>query len=214
MGIIQNEQKAAIHVLLLLYHAKKLNWAEINRSYVNWSMYQINILVHFYKTNTDDLELSSFISLYEFVMEPTGPLCDLITQALDWLELNKYITSVKSPILTDSGTNEVVGVLLKDPLLIEVEKWIELMVTLQSIYGYEQLYRFIYRDPEFRNKLKSNNPKLETGNPQNDTIEFLNEFKTSYDDVLLEIGNTTSISRKEYLIGYFGYVFDQISRGE
>lgn len=208
------EKQAAIHILLLLYHAKRLNWSGINKSYVNWSMYQINILVHFYQDDIEDKNLSSFTDIYEFVMEPTGPLCDLVNQALEWLVVMKYVKSLIEPIISETGINKVRDLLLHDNETKPIERWIDIMITLQSVYGYEQLFRFIYRDPEFKNKLMANNPTLETGNPQNDTVEFLKSFKCMYDEVLRDSGSTKELSKKEYLIGYFRYVFELIKRGE
>lgn len=209
-----DDKKVALHLLLLLFHAKRMNWEEVNKLYVNWSMYLINTLVHFYNKGMDDDDLQELPNLYEFILDSTSPKSDIINRALDILALSKYIQSVDNPNITDKGIDTVNKVLMHDSTLNSIAQWIDIMVSLQSIYGYEQLFRFIYRDPEFKSKLKAQNDVLETSNPLNETILFLNEFKSAYDEILQDNNIPEVVSPKEYLIGYFGYVFDLIKRGE
>lgn len=210
----EEDKKVALHLLLLLFHAKRMNWDEVNKLYINWSMYLINTLVHFYNKGIDDDDLQELPQLYEFILDSTSPKSDIVNRALDILALDKYIQSVEIPIITEKGNEAVTKLLLPDSTMKSIAQWIDIMVSLQSIYGYEQLFRFIYRDPEFKSKLKAQDDVLETSNPLNETILFLNEFKSAYDEVLTNNNISEAISPKEYLIGYFGYVFDLIKRGE
>ncbi len=207
------ETVSALHLLILLYYTKKLGWIEINKKYINWSMYQLIILSHFYSKSLDDPEFVNLIKLYEFVTYSTGPQCNLINEALDRLLLNGYIDDVEKPILTHEGVSVVESKLLKDPLLTSIIEWIDLSVTLQSIYGYTKLFRFIYRDEEFKEKLSSNVSNLDTQNPHNATIKFMGEFKKEYDNQFpSDVGSETTM--KDYLIGYFGYIFETIVLGD
>ena len=209
------EKKAALHILLLLYHAKRLDWQDINKLFLNWSMYQINILWHFYYENGKSSNFDNFMSIYQFIPEPTGPYCDLINGALEWLLNDDYIESMENPELTAEGLNLVKNVLSKDSSLAAINEWIDIMVTLQSMYGYKKLFRFIYRDNEFKQKFDSKDIILETQTPSNATVQFLNDFREAYDNALKEQNNyEIKITKKEYLIGYFGYIFDKIIKGE
>ncbi|GAB1365745.1 hypothetical protein MASR1M36_06160 [Candidatus Cloacimonadaceae bacterium] len=210
----EDDKKVALHLLLLLYHAKRMNWEEVNKLYINWSMYLINILVHFYNQDTGDDDLQELPQLYEFILDSTSPKSDIVNRSLDILALNKYILSVDNPTITEKGIEAVTNLLLPDSTMKSIAQWIDIMVSLQSIYGYEQLFRFIYRDPEFKSKLKALDDVLETSNPLNETVLFLNEFKSAYDEILKTNNIPAVVSPKEYLIGYFGYVFDLIKRGE
>lgn len=196
------------HVLMIIKIARLLGWSEINESMIHWSLYLVHIL-HLFSE-----EKPFYDKVYTFIIEEEnqnvldiGPKCNLITDSIQWLLLNKYISEDNNSYCISDLGNE----LLENPIDQFDYEWIELVINLESMYGESKLLNYIFLDQEFRIKYYSQLTDLEVSNSENETIKFLKEFQNVFDK---NKSPDKELSKKEYLVLYFDYLFSRIIKNE
>lgn len=192
-------------VYLVIKSMKQVGWGTIRETSVNRILYMSAVVYSFRFPEKENM----FQNDYHFFITLSGPEETLIQGALVNLESNEIIEHTEEGYrLVELKESDNFSFL---PRYAEKKAWIEDMAYIIGIYGEDKIYDFIFRDPEYKTSLDSNNEyNLDIG-VDNQTIKFLNQFKKMFED---QTDGATKLDNRKYLELYFEYVFGRILRGE
>ena len=140
-------------------------------------------------------------SLYHFNVSIFGPYSELIYKSLTFLLSSQRLMGDKDG---DVRLNSSDGV---DFLEADKIGWIDTILLILGKYGEDKIFSFIVNDPAYDESVKANRASEIDTSLENDTLKVLNDFKKAFEDTL---GDTSSISKEEYIGLYFDYLFGRI----
>lgn len=192
-------------VYLVIKSMKQVGWGAIRETSINRILYMSAVVYSFRFPEKENM----FENDYHFFITLGGPEESLVQGALINLESNEIIEHTEEGYkLVDLRERDEFFSL---PRYTEKRAWIEDMAYIIGIYGEDKIYDFIFRDPEYKMSLDSNNEyNLDIG-VDNETIKFLDEFKKTFE---AQIDGAAQLDNRKYLELYFEYVFGRILRGE
>jgi len=188
-------------VYLVIKSMKQIGWGTIRETSINRILYMSAVVYSFRFPEKENI----FQNDYHFFITLSGPEETLVQRALINLESNEIIDH------TEEGYKLIKLKEFDLPEYEEKKVWIEDMAYIIGIYGEDKIYDFIFRDPEYKTSLNSNNEyNLDIG-IDNQTIKFLNNFKKTFED---QMDGVAKLDNRKYLELYFEYVFGRVLRGE
>lgn len=193
-------------VYLIVKSMKQVGWSTIRATSINRILYISSVVYSFRFPEIKNI----FEDNYHFLITLSGPEEALVQNALVHLESNELIDHGSDGfyLIQANCDNFYENISFFE----EKKQWIEDMAYIIGIYGEDKIYDFIFRDPEYKTSLKSNDEyNLDIGK-ENETIKFLNSFKDSFENKLQDL--PLKMDNRKYLELYFEYVFGRILRGE
>lgn len=205
---MKNQDKIIIvsgDIFSCLTLSRNIGWDSVKELSINRILYFASIMYSF----KFPLSKNIFEDDYKFTITLRGPEEPIIQNALIHLQsnyiikknLNGYELLVDKLDITDNL-----------PYFDEKKKWLEDIIYIFGVYGEDKLYDFIFRDPEYKDNLRSNSQKRLNISKTNQTIKFLEGFKQSFEKTINSPND--NLNNKQYLELYFEYVFGKILRGE
>lgn len=182
-------------LMTIVAHAKKIGWETISYNSLQRVVYMMKVL---YSFNHDD---ENVFGLYHFNVSIFGPYSELVEKSFTFLLASQRLIGEREG---DVRLNSLDGV---DALDDEKIRWIETVLLILSRYGESKIFSFIVNDPQYEKSVKANLYSEINTNPENDTFKVLNDFKKAFEETL---GDTSTISKEEYISLYFDYLFSQI----
>jgi len=184
----------------------EIGWKAIKESSINRVLY---LAAAIYSFRFPDVE-NIFQDTYKFIITLSGPEDANIKKALTNLESNENIMHDQYGYIVKD--KEYSKQLEKIPMFTEKKIWIEDIAYIIGVYGEEKIYDFIFRDPEYKEALRSNSIHTLDITAENKTVQFLNTFKNDFEKHISD--KTQTLGDRKYLELYFEYVFGKILRGE
>lgn len=182
-------------MMTIIAHAKKIGWDTISYNTLQRVVYMMKVLYSFNHEN------ENIFALYHFNVSIFGPYSELIEKSLTFLLASQRIIEDRNGDVRLNSTDGI-NFLSEDKI-----NWIDTILLILGKYGESKVFSFIVNDPQYELSVKSNlNSEINTNN-ENDTIKVLNDFKKAFEET---IGDTSSISKEEYISLYFDYLFGQI----
>lgn len=186
----------------------KIGWKKIKELSILRILYLSSILFSFRFPD----ESNPFETDYEFTIDSRGPYNDMVVNnSIVWLLSNEFIRQVDG--------KKIYSVISYDITFIEQipnyslkKKWLEVVVNILGIYGEDNIYDFIFRDPEYQDNLNRQSTKPLNIGDDNKTIETLKNFQSAFEEALGDKAN--NLSDKDYLEMYFEFIFSKYLRGE
>lgn len=192
-------------IVFILNTGLKIGWEEVKSQSINRIIYLSKVLYSFVNDSEPNI-----MEYYHFTSNLAGPVSAVINKSLVDLESREFIISENSGIKLNIIGQPLDSIL--DPSLDNTkknrQKWYKTIILLLGKYGENKVFSFTINDPLYIENIESNSPK-EIGfeDNENKTLKVLNSFKEAFEK---SIGDTSSISKEEYLELYFDYVFSQI----
>lgn len=192
-------------IVFILNTGLKIGWEEVKSQSINRIIYLSKVLYSFVNDSEPNI-----MEYYHFTSNLAGPVSAVINKSLVDLESREFIISENSGIKLNIIGQPLDSIL--DPSLDNAKKnrqeWYKTIILLLGKYGENKVFSFTINDPLYIENIESNSPK-EIGfeDNENKTLKVLNSFKEAFEK---SIGDTSSISKEEYLELYFDYVFSQI----
>lgn len=191
---------ANVDLMTIIAHAKKMGWDSIGSNSLQRIVYLLKVLYSF------NHEGENVFGLYHFNVSIFGPYSELVDKSLTFLLSSQRLTGEKDG---DVSLNSIDGV---DAMPEEKVRWIIAILLILGKYGESKIFSFIVNDPLYDISVKSNIDAEIDINPENYTLQVLNDFKKAFEDT---IKDTSSISKEEYISLYFDFLFSKIiKRGE
>jgi hypothetical protein len=195
-------------VISILQLTSKIGWKETRELSILRIIYLSSILYGF----RFPTENNPFENDYEFTVDSRGPYNDkVIDNSIVWLLSNEMIkqnTSQKTYSLTDKQ----IPFLEQIPNYSTKKQWIDAIVHILGIYGEDNIYDFVFRDPEYRDNIDRQSTKTLNISESNKTIETLHEFQKAFIDALGD--KAKDLNPKDYLEMYFEFIFSKYLKGE
>lgn len=192
-------------IIFLLSNSKKVGWETIKVQSIYRIIYLSKVLYSF--ANGEEPNIFEY---YHFTTTLSGPYSRVISNSLDFLYSNQFISNSDTGIelsIDDQILHQALEV-NNDDKKEKKQNWFKTVILLLSKYGENRIFSFTINDPLYQENLDSNSIKEITfDNSENRTLEVLNSFKGAFEE---SIQDTSSISREEYLELYFEYIFSQI----
>ncbi|MGE5328877.1 MAG: hypothetical protein ACM3KR_05155 [Deltaproteobacteria bacterium] len=188
-------------------NASDLKWNGIRENTLSRILYLSSVLYNFVYEDKDN----PFSKDYNFSTDIRGPYCDSLEASLAFLLSNEYITKDE-----ETGLYEWIGrqVAEQNETSDSLSKrdWIKIVIYILGIYGEEKIYDFVYRDPEYEDKLQTNVPEINL-DKGNETFNVLIQFRNAFEKSIADL-KKIKVEPKKYLELYFEYVFSTILKGE
>lgn len=182
-------------LMTIIAHAKKIGWDTVSIDSLQRMVYLMKVL---YSFNHDD---EGDFGIYHFSVSLFGPFSDLVYRSLMFLLSSQRLLGEKDG---DVSLNKPDGV---DSIPESKIKWIDTILLILGKYGENKIFSFVVNDPLYGKYVKANTTAEIITNPENETLKVLNDFKKAFEDTL---GDTSTISKEEYISMYFDYLFSQI----
>jgi hypothetical protein len=192
-------------IVFILNTGLKIGWEEVKSQSINRIIYLSKVLYSFVNDSEPNI-----MEYYHFTSNLAGPVSAVISKSLVDLESREFTISENSGIKLNISGQSLDNIL--DSSLDNDKKnrqeWYKTIILLLGKYGENKVFSFTINDPLYIENIESNSPK-EIGfeDSENKTLKVLNGFKEAFEK---SIGDTSSISKEEYLELYFDYVFSQI----
>ncbi len=195
-------------VISILQLTSKIGWKETRELSILRILYLSSILYGFrYPAASNPFEVD-----YEFTVDSRGPYNDkVINNSIVWLLSNEMIKQ-KDSQKTYSLTNKSIPFLDQIPNYTTKKEWIDAIVHILGIYGEDNIYDFVFRDPEYRDNVDRQSTKTLNISESNKTVETLHEFQKAFIDALGE--KAKDLSPKDYLEMYFEFIFSKYLKGK
>ena len=187
--------QANADMMTIIAHAKKMGWDTISCNSIQRIVYMMKVL---YAFNHED---ENVFGLYHFNVSLFGPYSELVDKSLTFLLASQRLLGEREG---DILLNSADGV---DAMSEEKIKWIDTILLILGKYGESKVFSFIVNDPQYEQSVKANLSSEINTDPENDTLNTLNDFKRAFEETLED---TSSISKEEYISLYFDYLFSQI----
>jgi len=195
-------------ILFLMQSASKIDWHEIRENSIFRTLYLVSVLFSFRFPK----EENPFNAAYRFSLHITGPFNPDIKSAINFLLKDEYIESAEGGEdiykLGGNPSPDLAG----QPDQKVRQGWIDTVVSILGVYGENRIYDFIFRDPEYREKLQTGSLQVLITDPENKTVEVLNRFKQAFEESISDIPE--KLDNKKYIQYYFEYVFSKILKRE
>ena len=200
-------------ILLVFEHSTKNNWKAISTKTIIRILY-FSIAFNKFFNQTNPIPFSD---TYDFYIDTSGLNMNDISFLLAEFEHNSLVkkTNINEYILDTNNPNylEIINESYKRNLFQEKSKWISIVISILAIYGEESIYEFIFRDPEFLMKYKSqDNHNIDISN-ESETFKILYKFKSAF-ELELKKRDKRNLSTQQYINLYFDYVFSTIIKKE
>lgn len=195
MSNLEELMQANADMMTIIAHAKKMGWDTISCNSIQRIVYMMKVL---YAFNHED---ENVFGLYHFNVSLFGPYSELVDKSLTFLLASQRLLGEREG---DIQLNSADGV---DALSDEKIKWIDTILLILGKYGESKVFSFIVNDPQYEQSVKANLSSEINTDPENDTLNTLNDFKRAFEETLED---TSSISKEEYISLYFDYLFSQI----
>ncbi len=192
-------------IVFILNTGLKIGWEEVKSQSINRIIYLSKVLYSFVNDSEPNI-----MEYYHFTSNLAGPVSAVISKSLVDLESREFTISENSGIklnITGQSLDNILDSSLDNDKKNRQE-WYKTIILLLGKYGENKVFSFTINDPLYIENIESNSPK-EIGfeDSENKTLKVLNNFKEAFEK---SIGDTSSISKEEYLELYFDYVFSQI----
>ena len=187
--------QANADMMTIMAHARKIGWDTLSYNSLQRVTYMMKVLYSFCHEGANPF------SIYHFNVSIFGPYSELIDKSLTFLLSSQRVVGEKDG---DVRLNSSDGV-----DVIEDDKigWIDAILLILGKYGENKIFSFIVNDPAYDQSVKANLSSEIDTSIENDTLKVLNDFKKAFEETL---GDTSSISKEEYIGLYFDYLFGQI----
>ncbi|MFX0549531.1 hypothetical protein ACOAKC_09345 [Hathewaya histolytica] len=195
-------------ILALLEITEKIGWNGVRKISIFRIMYLASVLYSFRYPR----KKNPFAYDYVFVVSLLGPYCDVIDNSLIYLQINEYVKVDKDEFYKLS-TNSMPE-LKKLPNFDVKSEWLKVIVYILGIYGEEKVYDFVFRDPEYQEKVQTNSIKNINIEKGNKTYNNLINFKKAFEEWFMKSEIEYKNNDKKYLELYFEYVFSKILKGD
>jgi hypothetical protein len=196
---------ASDDIIFILNVGLKIGWEEIKPQSINRIIYLSKVLFSFANQTEPNI-----LTYYHFASTATGPVSSVINNALIYLESNEFTETRDFGIrliISNEKISKIIDLNFHDNKDAK-QDWFRVVMLILGKYGEDKVFSFAINDPLYKENLLSNSPKeIEFLNSENATLKILGAFKEAFEE---NVGNTSEISRKEYLELYFDYVFSQI----
>lgn len=195
-------------VISILQLTSKIGWKETRELSILRILYLSSILYGFrYPTSSNPFEAD-----YEFTVDSRGPYNDkVINNSIVWLLSNEMIKQ-KGDQKTYSLADKSIAFLDQIPNYTAKKEWIDAVVHILGIYGEDNIYDFVFRDPEYRDTVDRQSTKTLNLSESNKTIETLHEFQKAFIDTLGD--KAKHLNPKDYLEMYFEFIFSKYLKGK
>lgn len=195
-------------VISILQLTSKIGWKETRELSILRILYLSSILFRFrYPKDSNPFEED-----YEFTVDSRGPYNDkVINNSIVWLLSNEMIKQKENQKIY-SLTNKDVPHLEQIPNFLAKREWIDAIIHILGIYGEDNIYDFVFRDPEYRDTVDRQSTKTLNLSETNKTIETLHEFQKAFIEALGE--KAKDLSPRDYLEMYFEFIFSKYLKGE
>ncbi len=195
MNAKEELMSASADMMTIIAHAKKIGWDTISYNSLQRVIYMMKVLYSFCHEEPNPF------GLYHFNISIFGPYSELIYKSLTFLLSSQRLVGDKDG---DVRLNSSDGV---DFLEADKIVWIDTILLILGKYGENKIFSFIVNDPAYDESVKANISSEIDTSLENDTLKVLNDFKKAFEETL---GDTSSISKEEYIGLYFDYLFGQI----
>lgn len=195
MNTKEDRMSANADMMTIVAHARKIGWDPISYNSLQRVTYMMKVLYAFCH------EEANPFSLYHFNVSIFGPYSELIDNSLTFLLSSQRLLGEKDG---DVRLNSLDGV---DVIDNEKISWIDTILLILGKYGENKIFSFIVNDPAYYQSVKANLFSEIDTSLENDTLNVLNDFKKAFEETL---GDTSSISKEEYIGLYFDYLFGQV----
>jgi hypothetical protein len=195
-------------VISILQLASKIGWKETRELSILRILYLSSILYGFRYPQ----EKNPFEDDYEFKVDSRGPYNDrIINNSIVWLLSNEMIVQKGKEKTYSLATKEFPSLDQIANFKIKRE-WIEAIIYILGIYGEDNIYDFVFRDPEYQDNVKRQTTKTINISDSNKTVETLREFQNAFLKALGE--DAKNLKTKDYLEMYFEFVFSKYLKGQ
>ena len=131
--------------------ATEIQWKEVRQNSVFRILYLSTVLYSFIHTE----KINPF-NVYKFTIDITGPYDSNISDAMDFLIKDDYITRIIGDDILALGSNIIDNKSFNITIGVERYNWIKLVMYILGIYGEHKIYDFIFRDPQYQTTIKEN----------------------------------------------------------
>ncbi|MBL0049309.1 MAG: hypothetical protein IPP32_14580 [Bacteroidetes bacterium] len=195
-------------VVSILQLTSKIGWKETRELSILRILYLTSILFRFRYPNDNN----PFEEDYEFTVDSRGPYNDkVINNSLVWLLSNEMIKQSESQ-KAYSLTNKDIPFIEQIPNFNTKREWIDAIIHILGIYGEDNIYDFVFRDPEYRDTVDRQSTKTINLSESNKTIETLHEFQKAFIEALGD--KAKDLNPKDYLEMYFEFIFSKYLKGK
>lgn len=195
MNANEELMSANADMMTIIAHARKIGWETVSYNSLQRVIYMMKVFYSFCHEETNPF------SLYHFNVSVFGPYSELIDKSLTFLLSSQRLIGEKDGDVS-LNSSDGVNVLEDDKI-----KWIDTILLILGKYGEGKIFSFIVNDPAYDQSVKANLASEIDTSIENDTLKVLNDFKKAFEETL---GDTSSISKEEYIRLYFDYIFGQI----
>lgn len=195
-------------VVAILQLTSKIGWKETGELSILRILYLSSILFRFRYPELNN----PFEEDYEFTVDSRGPYNDkVINNSIIWLLSNEMIKQ-KENEKAYSLTSKQIPMLEQIPNYQIKREWIDAIVHILGIYGEDNIYDFVFRDPEYRDTVDRQSTKTLNLSDTNKTIETLHEFQKAF---IAALGDKAkNLNTKDYLEMYFEFIFSKYLKGK
>lgn len=193
-------------IIAILKYAESIQWKEVRKNSIYRIIYLSSVLYSFKHP-----ELENPFTNYKFSIDITGPYDSNIAAGIDFLLKDDYIKRTLGDDVFSIGTNSSESV-FNIEITQERFAWLKQVMYILGIYGEDKIYDFIFRDPEYQTKIKSNTQKGLNIDINNETVNTLKKFQQAFEESLS--AEFSKLSSQEYLELYFEYIFSKILKRE
>lgn len=200
-------QKINADVVSILQLTSKIGWKETRELSILRILYLSSILYGFKFPN----DINPFEEDYEFTIDSRGPYNDkVINNSIVWLLSNEMIKQ-NPESRAYSLTGNRIQFLEELPSYMVKHEWLDAIIHILGVYGEDNIYDFIFRDPEYRDNLERQSTKTIDLSENNKTIETLKRFQNAFITTLGE--KAKELNSKDYLEMYFEFIFSKYLKG-
>jgi hypothetical protein len=193
-------------IIRLFNVAKSVGWVSLRENSIYRIMYMASVIYGFRYPD------SIFQGSYNFSVQMSGPHSKQIKDAITYLETNDILEHIEDNyselVLVQSNTPDV-SIDMNDD---KKTSWFKSIMYIIGVYGESKIYEFIIRDPEYRNSVLSNAPRVIDLGSSNKTVATLNDLKGGFEKN--DKQRLSKLSDERYLELYFEYVFSRILTGD
>jgi hypothetical protein len=111
-----------------------------------------------------------------------------------------------------SLTSKVIPFLEEIPNYKIKREWIDAIIHILGVYGEDNIYDFVFRDPEYRDTVNRQSTKTLNLSESNKTVETLHEFQKAFIEALGD--KAKDLNPKDYLEMYFEFIFSKYLKGK
>lgn len=188
--------------------AKEIDWNNINKLSIYRILYLSSVMYTFVYPELKN----PFEKDYNFIIDLHGPYCDKIEQSIIFLTSNQYIIRNKSTGLLTLGYRKLDGLERVEGYTAK-KQWVKILIYIMNIYDEDKIYEFVFRDPEYQEKLLTKDPSGIDITNENETRRTLNEFRLAFENNIDDLKDT-KVDPKKYVELYFEYIFSIILKGD